>query len=49
MFNIIVKEEKKNTERFILSHDLQHDDGVLNMELTVKVRPQTGKKKAHNT
>ncbi|KAM6360335.1 LOW QUALITY PROTEIN: leucine-rich repeat-containing protein 9 [Alca torda] len=37
--NIIV-EGKESTERFILSYDLQHGDEVLNMEPTVKVRPQ---------
>ncbi|KAM9013879.1 LOW QUALITY PROTEIN: leucine-rich repeat-containing protein 9 [Ara ararauna] len=36
MCNIIVEEEKRSPERFILSHDLQHDDEVLNMEMTVK-------------
>ncbi|KAM6069635.1 LOW QUALITY PROTEIN: leucine-rich repeat-containing protein 9 [Theristicus caerulescens] len=38
--SIIVEEGKKSTERFILSHDLQCDEEVLNMEPTVKVRPQ---------
>ncbi|KAM7109352.1 LOW QUALITY PROTEIN: leucine-rich repeat-containing protein 9 [Ciconia maguari] len=38
--NIIVEEGNRSTERFILSHDLKHDDEVLNMEPTVKVRPQ---------
>ncbi|KAM9557290.1 LOW QUALITY PROTEIN: leucine-rich repeat-containing protein 9 [Guaruba guarouba] len=40
MCNIIVEEEKRSPERFILSHDLQRDDEVLNMEMTVKVSPQ---------
>lgn len=38
--NIIVEEGKRSTERFILSYYLQHDDEGLNMEPTVKVRPQ---------
>lgn len=40
MCNIIVEEGKRSTKRFILSYDLQCDDEVLNMELTVKVKPQ---------
>ncbi|KAM9291429.1 LOW QUALITY PROTEIN: leucine-rich repeat-containing protein 9 [Morus bassanus] len=40
MCNIIVEEGKRSKERFIQSHGLQHDDEVLKMELTVKVRPQ---------
>ncbi|KAM9239165.1 LOW QUALITY PROTEIN: leucine-rich repeat-containing protein 9 [Leptosomus discolor] len=50
MCNIIVEEGKRSTERFILSHYLQSDDEVLNMEPTVKVRPQIAglnKKKPH--
>uniref|UniRef100_A0A8B9C7N4 U2A'/phosphoprotein 32 family A C-terminal domain-containing protein n=1 Tax=Anser brachyrhynchus TaxID=132585 RepID=A0A8B9C7N4_9AVES len=38
--NVIVEERKRSTEILILSHDLQHDDEVLNMEPTVKVRPK---------
>ncbi|XP_068538559.1 leucine-rich repeat-containing protein 9 [Anas acuta] len=38
--NVIVEEGKRSTEIFILSHDLQRDDDVLNMEPTVKVRPK---------
>lgn len=37
---MIVEEGKRSTEIFILSHDLQHDEEVLNMEPTVKVRPK---------
>lgn len=35
-----MEEGKRSTEIFILSHDLQRDDDVLNMEPTVKVRPK---------
>ncbi|NXC47607.1 LRRC9 protein, partial [Penelope pileata] len=38
--NILLEDRKRSTEVFILSHDLQHDDQVLNMEPTVKVRPK---------
>nr|XP_025046618.1 leucine-rich repeat-containing protein 9 isoform X4 [Pelodiscus sinensis] len=38
--NVIVEEGKKDTEGFILSGDLQHDDEVMNMEPTVKARPK---------
>ncbi|KAK4822727.1 LOW QUALITY PROTEIN: hypothetical protein QYF61_019724, partial [Mycteria americana] len=39
--NIIVEEGNRSTERFILFHDLKHDDEVLmKVEPTVKVRPQ---------
>ncbi|XP_021258394.1 leucine-rich repeat-containing protein 9-like isoform X2 [Numida meleagris] len=38
--NIIMEERKRSTEVFILSHDLQRDDEVLNMEPTVEVRPK---------
>ncbi|KAM4667360.1 LOW QUALITY PROTEIN: leucine-rich repeat-containing protein 9 [Amazona ochrocephala] len=37
MCNIIVEEEKRSPERFILSHDLQCDGEVSNMEMTVKL------------
>ncbi|XP_040557565.1 leucine-rich repeat-containing protein 9 isoform X2 [Gallus gallus] len=38
--NIIMEERKRSTEGFILSHDLQCDDEVLNMKPTVEVRPK---------
>ncbi|KAM6130880.1 LOW QUALITY PROTEIN: leucine-rich repeat-containing protein 9 [Pterocles gutturalis] len=39
MCNVIVEEGKRSTERFIVSHDLQSDGEVSNMEPTVKDRP----------
>lgn len=35
-----MEERKRSTEGFILSHDLQCDDEVLNMKPTVEVRPK---------
>ncbi|XP_064369582.1 leucine-rich repeat-containing protein 9 [Dromaius novaehollandiae] len=39
-YNVIVEEGKKSTDGFILSHDLQRDDEVLNMQPLVKARPK---------
>ncbi|XP_009668984.2 leucine-rich repeat-containing protein 9 [Struthio camelus] len=38
--NVTGEEGKKSTEGFILSHDLQRDDEVLNMQPPVKARPK---------
>ncbi|XP_025062921.1 leucine-rich repeat-containing protein 9 [Alligator sinensis] len=38
--NVIVEEGNRNTEGFILSHDLQLDNEALNMEPAVKARPK---------
>ncbi|XP_025943077.1 leucine-rich repeat-containing protein 9 [Apteryx rowi] len=39
-YNVIGEEGKKSTEGFILCHDLQCDDEVLNMQPPVKARPK---------